>query len=104
MMKLQDAGTHNINLVSPSIWIPQIVEALSLAKQSGLNIPIVYNTGGYDDPDMIKMLDGIIDIYMPDIRYSSSEMAEKYSHIKNYVEYNRAAVKEMYQAGRNLKT
>jgi putative pyruvate formate lyase activating enzyme len=103
MLKLHEAGAHNINLVSPSIWIPQIIQALSAAKQSGLNIPIVYNTGGYDDPDIIKMLDGIIDIYMPDIRYSSNTMAEKYSHIKNYVEYSRASVREMYRQAGILK-
>ena len=97
MIRLQQAGTHNVNLVSPSIWIPQIIQTLTLAKQSGLKIPVVYNSGGYDDPDMIKMLDGLIDIYMPDIRYSSNEMAEKYSHIKNYVQYNRAAVREMFR-------
>jgi putative pyruvate formate lyase activating enzyme len=97
MLKLQKSGVHNINLVSPCIWVPQIIQSLSIAKQSGLNIPIVYNTGGYDDPEMIKILDGIIDIYMPDMRYSSSKMAKKYSHIKNYVEYNRAAIREMYR-------
>jgi putative pyruvate formate lyase activating enzyme len=103
MLKLQEAGVHNINLVSPSIWIPQIIQALSIAKKSGLKIPIVYNTGGYDDPDMIKMLCGIVDIYMPDIRYSSNKMAKKYSHIKNYVEYNRAAIGEMYRQAGILK-
>jgi putative pyruvate formate lyase activating enzyme len=103
MLKLQMAGVHNINLVSPSIWIPQIIQSLSFAKQSGLNIPIVYNTGGYDNPDMIKMLDGIIDIYMPDIRYSNNAIAQKYSHIKNYVEYNHAAIREMYRQAGILK-
>jgi putative pyruvate formate lyase activating enzyme len=103
MLKLQEAGVHNINLVSPTVWIPQIIEALLSARQSGLSIPIVYNTGGYDDPDMIKMLDGIVDVYMPDIRYSSSAMAQKYSHIKNYVEYNRAAIREMYRQAGILK-
>jgi putative pyruvate formate lyase activating enzyme len=103
MLKLQEAGVHNINLVSPSVWVPQIIEALLSARQSGLNIPIIYNSGGYDDPDMIKMLAGIVDIYMPDIRYSSNAMAQKYSHIKNYVEHNRAAVMEMYRQAGILK-
>jgi putative pyruvate formate lyase activating enzyme len=103
MLKLQQAGVHNINLVSPSIWTPQILQALSVAKHSGLKVPIVYNTGGYDDPEMIKMLDGVIDIYMPDIRYSRNTMAKKYSHIKNYVEYNRAAIREMYRQAGILK-
>jgi putative pyruvate formate lyase activating enzyme len=103
MLKLQEAGVHNINLVSPSIWIPQIMQTLSIAKQAGLKIPIVYNTGGYDDPEIIKMLSGIVDIYMPDIRYSSNEMAEKYSHIKNYVGNNRDAIREMYRQAGILK-
>jgi putative pyruvate formate lyase activating enzyme len=83
--------------VSPTIWLPQIVSAASIAAGGGLNIPMVYNTGGYDSIQTIKMLEGIIDIYMPDMRYSSNEMAFKYSGIKNYVENNRAAIKEMYR-------
>ncbi len=96
MIRLQDSGCHNINLVSPTIWIPQIIEAVLYAREKGLKIPLVYNTGGYDDPKIIKMLRGIIDIYMPDMRYSDNAMAERYSLVENYVSNNRDAVKEMY--------
>jgi putative pyruvate formate lyase activating enzyme len=97
MLSLEQQECHNINLVSPTIWIPQIIEALSIAKKSGLNIPIVYNTGGYEREQIIKLLDGIINIYMPDIRYSSDIMAERYSGVKNYVNNNRKSIKEMYR-------
>ncbi len=97
MIRLQDSGCHNINLVSPTIWIPQIIEAVIHARKRGLKIPLVYNTGGYDNPEIIKMLSGIIDIYMPDMRYSTNDMAEKYSLVENYVTNNRDSVKEMYR-------
>jgi putative pyruvate formate lyase activating enzyme len=103
MMMLQNLGCHNINFVSPTIWIPQIVKALSAARKKGLTVPTVFNTGGYDNPGIIKMLDGIIDIYMPDMRYSSNYMAEKYSIVKDYVRYNRQSVKEMYRQVGGLK-
>lgn len=103
MLMLQDLGCHNINFVSPTIWIPQIVGALSAARKKGLTIPTVFNTGGYDRPGIIKMLDGIIDIYMPDMRYSSDYMAKKYSLVKDYVRYNRQSVKEMYRQVGGLK-
>ncbi|MCG9480104.1 MAG: radical SAM protein [Actinomycetia bacterium] len=100
MLNLQHRGCHNINLVSPTIWIAQIVEALTLAKEKGLNLPVVYNTGGYENPEIIGMLDGIIDIYMPDMRYSNDDYAYRYSKIKNYSQYNRQSVINMYkQAG-----
>ncbi len=97
MLSLQHKGCHNINLVSPTIWIPQIIEAFSIAKKSGLKIPIVYNTGGYERKQAIKLLEGIVDIYMPDIRYSSNSMAERYSGVKNYVKNNRKSIIEMYR-------
>lgn len=103
MLRLQSIGCHNINLVSPTIWIPQIVKALLIARKRGLSVPIVYNTGGYDSPQIIKMLDGLIDIYMPDARYSSNIMAEKYSMVKDYVKYNRESLKEMYRQVEGLK-
>jgi putative pyruvate formate lyase activating enzyme len=103
MIKLQDAGCHNINFVSPTIWIPQIVRALFAARNNGLSIPTVFNTGGYDEPKIIKMLDGVIDIYMPDIRYSDSAMALKYSMVRRYVRYNRQSIKEMYRQVGGLK-
>ncbi len=103
ILKLQAEGCHNINFVSPTIWIPQIVEALSIAKKNGLTIPTVFNTGGYDNPQLIKMLSGAVDIYMPDARYSSSAAAEKYSGIKDYAKYNKQSLKEMYSQVGGLK-
>lgn len=103
MIELQAKKCHNINLVSPTIWIPQILNTVSMARRKGLNIPLVYNTGGYDNPKIIKSLEGIIDIYMPDMRYSSDLPAEKYSGIKNYVKNNRESIVEMYRQVGNLK-
>ncbi|MDP3789059.1 MAG: hypothetical protein Q8R48_01500, partial [Candidatus Omnitrophota bacterium] len=95
MLNLQKAGCHNINLVSPTHYVPQILMALEIALGEGLNIPVVYNTGGYDLIGTIKLLDGIIDIYMPDMRYSDDKMAWRYSDAPDYVECNRSAVREM---------
>lgn len=103
MIKLQNLSCHNINFVSPTIWIPQIVKALSIARNKGLSVPTVFNTGGYDNPKIIKMLDEIIDIYMPDMRYSNDDMARKYSMVEEYVRYNRQSVKEMYRQVGGLK-
>jgi putative pyruvate formate lyase activating enzyme len=103
MLMLQNLGCHNINFVSPTIWIPQIVEALSAARNKGLTLPTVFNTGGYDSPSIIKKLNSIIDIYMPDIRYSSDHAAKKYSMVEDYVRYNRQSVKEMYRQVGGLK-
>jgi len=102
MIWLKNAGCHNINFVSPTIWVPQIIKAAAIASKKGLDIPMVYNTGGYDNPEIIEMLKGVIDIYMPDIRYSSNNMALKYSKVKKYVENNRASLKEMYRQVGNL--
>ena len=102
LINLYKNRCHNINLVSPTIWIPRILESFLTARSYGLHIPLLYNTGGYESLETIKMLDGIIDIYMPDIRYSSNEMAERYSGAKNYVKHNRLAVKEMYRQVGNL--
>jgi len=104
MLVLQEKGCHNINFVTPTHFVPSIVEALKDAYSKGLNIPLVYNTGGYDSPHIIKALDGIIDIYMPDMRYSQDAMAEKHSSAPGYVLNNRAIVKEMYAQAGNLKT
>jgi len=103
MLDLQNAGCHNINFVSPTIWIPQIMKALHIAREKGLSIPTVFNTGGYDRPETIKMLDGLMDIYMPDMRYSDNKMAKKYSFVEEYVRYNRLSVKEMYRQVGGLK-
>jgi putative pyruvate formate lyase activating enzyme len=99
-----ELGCHNVNLVSPSHFVPQIVEALYLAAERGLHLPLVYNSGGYDSLATIQALDGIVDIYLPDIRYSNNEVALKYSGVKNYVENNRAALLEMYRQTGNLIT
>lgn len=95
MLELQNRGCHNINLVSPTHFMPAIAEALKEAYRLGLRIPLVYNTGGYDSPHVIRALDGIVDIYLPDMRYSDDLMAQKYSNAPGYVANNRAIVKEM---------
>ncbi len=81
MLELQDCGCHNINFVSPSHVVPQILEAVLIAARRGLNLPLVYNTGGYDALEMLKLLDGVIDIYMPDMKYASQQAARFYSKI-----------------------
>lgn len=103
MISLQNRGCHNINLVTPTHFTSQIVDSLILAIDKGLQIPLVYNCGGYESVETLKLLDGIIDIYMPDIKYSSNETAEKYSLIKNYWYVVRKAVKEMHRQVGNLK-
>jgi len=97
MVSLQELGCHNINFVSPTIYVPQILKALKIAVERGLNIPLVYNTGGYDSVEILKLLDGVIDIYMPDIKYSDDKIARKYSLVPNYWQKVRPAVKEMHR-------
>jgi putative pyruvate formate lyase activating enzyme len=97
MLSLQRRGCHNINLVSPTHVVPHILEALEIAVSRGLNLPLVYNSGGYDAIETLKLLDGIIDIYMPDMKYSDSKTGEQLSGIKDYPEVNRAAIKEMHR-------
>ncbi len=97
MLQLQAQGCHNINFVTPSHVVAQIIAAVDIATQQGLNLPLVYNTGGYDSPEALALLDGIIDIYMPDMKYGDSKLARKYSKVRNYVEVNFAAVKEMHR-------
>ncbi len=104
MLELQKQGCDNINLVTPTHFVPQIVRALVEAAGQGLRLPLVYNTGGYDSLATLKMLDGVIDIYLPDLRYADDKLARKYSHVRNYVEHNRAAIKEMYHQVSDLKT
>jgi putative pyruvate formate lyase activating enzyme len=96
MVNLQNQDCHNINLVSPTIWVPHILKALIIAIDKGLNIPLVYNTGGYASVSALKLLDNIIDIYMPDIKYSDSKIAKKYSQVDNYWGIVQKAVKEMH--------
>jgi putative pyruvate formate lyase activating enzyme len=97
MLSLQSRGCHNINLVSPTHVVPYILEALELAVGGGLHLPLVYNSGGYDSVGTLELLDGIVDIYMPDMKYSDEETAERFSGVKNYPEVNRAAVREMHR-------
>ncbi len=97
MLELQSQGCHNINLVSPSHVVAQIIAAMRIAAEKGLRLPLVYNTGGYDSLEALELLDGIIDIYMPDMKYGDSAVARKYSTIRDYVEFNRAAIREMHR-------
>ncbi|AFM22540.1 pyruvate formate lyase activating protein-like uncharacterized Fe-S protein [Acetomicrobium mobile DSM 13181] len=104
MLELQGTGCHNINLVSPTHCVAQILEALLIAFEEGLKIPIVYNTGGYDSVDTLKLLDGIVDIYMPDIKYGDDEAGMRYSIAPNYFSVAKKAVKEMHRQVGDLKT
>jgi putative pyruvate formate lyase activating enzyme len=97
MLELQALGCHNINLVSPSHVVAQFLEALVLAAQAGLRLPIVYNTGGYDSMRSLELLDGVVDIYMPDMKYASDRIARVYSKIPHYPQVNQAAVLEMHR-------
>jgi putative pyruvate formate lyase activating enzyme len=97
MLSLQRAGCHNVNLVSPSHVVAQVLGALPIAARGGLRLPLVYNTGGYDSPEALALLDGVIDVYMPDMKYADSELARRYSHVRDYVAVNRAAVREMHR-------
>jgi putative pyruvate formate lyase activating enzyme len=100
MIRLQELGAHNINLVTPGHFAPQIMGALLIAYGRGLNIPLVYNCGGYESLEMLKLWDGIMDVYMPDMKYADPALAEAYSSAPDYPEVNRAAVAEMArQAG-----
>lgn len=96
-LQLQEKGAANINLVTPTHYIPQIRKALLLAKDNGLTLPIVYNTGGYENVESLRLLDGLIDIYLPDLKYVSSELSAAYSHAADYFEKASAALCEMYR-------
>ncbi|MGQ9456412.1 MAG: radical SAM protein [Armatimonadota bacterium] len=97
MMGLADRGCHNINLVTPTHQVVQIVRAIAIARNRGLNIPIVYNCGGYESVEVLELLEGIIDIYMPDIKYGSNESGERYSGIHDYWDRCREAIREMHR-------
>lgn len=97
MIELQKKGCHNINLVTPTPQVPQIVKAISLAIKKGLRIPLVYNTSSYDSVEVLKLLDGIVDIYMPDTKYSDNKIALKYSNVPRYFEIMKKAIKEMHR-------
>ncbi len=97
MLSLQEQGCHNINFVSPTHFVPQIVRAVELAVREGLYIPLVYNTNGYDMVETLRLLDGIVDIFLPDLKYGDDDTAYKYSKIKDYVTHAREALREMYR-------
>lgn len=100
MHALQERGCHNINLVTPTHYLPQIIAALPSAIDRGLHIPLVYNCGGYESLEIIKLLDGIIDIYMPDVKFADRGVAEQYTQAPDYPEVVKGVVKEMHrQAG-----
>jgi len=103
MLELQALGCHNINFVTPTHYTPQLVRAIRVAAEKGLKLPIVWNCGGYENVEIVKLLDGIVDIYMPDIKYSSSEVAKKYSDAPDYFERCKEAVKEMHRQVGDLK-
>jgi putative pyruvate formate lyase activating enzyme len=103
MLTLQERGCHNINLVSPTHVVPQILEALEIAANLGLRLPLVYNSGGYDASETLEILDGVVDIYMPDMKYDDEKIAEELSGVKNYPSINRTALKEMYRQVGDLR-
>jgi len=103
MLTLQKDGCHNINLVTPTHFAPQLVKSISIGSEKGLKIPIVWNCGGYESVEIIKLLDGIVDIYLPDIKYGRKDSAEKYSNASDYFERCKESVEEMYRQVGNLK-
>ncbi|AKA71330.1 radical SAM protein [Clostridium scatologenes] len=102
-LEQQKRGAHNINLVTPTHYVPQIIEALKISKASGLNIPILFNTSGYENIETIKLLEGYIDVYLPDIKYFNNKYSQKYSNAENYFAYASNAVKEMFSQVGNIK-
>jgi putative pyruvate formate lyase activating enzyme len=97
MLAVQQMGCHNLNLVTPTHVTPQVLEALCLAAEDGLRIPIVYNCGGYESLETLELLDGVVDIYMPDFKYADSEVAARYSDAPDYPDVARAALREMFR-------
>jgi putative pyruvate formate lyase activating enzyme len=102
-LNLQSRGCHNINLVTPTHLVAQILAALLLAVRAGLHIPLVYNTGGYDKLETLRLLDGLVDIYLPDMKFNDVQTAKQLTGCKNYPAINRAAVQEMYRQVGNLR-
>ena len=97
MLHLQGMGCHNINFVTPTHQVPQILRALPIAVEGGLQVPLVYNCGGYESLDMLRLLDGVFDIYMPDFKYADADIAKKYSQVEKYPEVAKAALRLMHQ-------
>ena len=103
MIELQNRNCHNIGLVSPTHFSAQILKSIYIAAQKGLNLPIIYNTNGYDSVEMLKLSDGVIDIYLPDLKYGSNEYGKTYSKVDNYFDHAKNAIKEMFnQVGDEL--
>ncbi len=96
-LELQERKANNINLVTPTIYAYQIIDAIKLAKEKGLKLPIIYNSNGYENIQTIKDLEGYIDVYLPDLKYYNDDIAKKYSNAKNYFKYATIAIKEMYR-------
>ena len=96
-IKQQEKDVENINLVTPTSYVPQIIEAIKIARNKGLKLPIVYNTNGYEKVDTLKMLEGYVDIYLPDFKYSDNKLAKRLSKVDNYFEIATRALKEMYR-------
>ncbi len=97
MLQLQEMGCHNINLVSPSHVVAQILGALAVAAENGLRLPLVYNSGGYDSLEALALLDGVVDMYMPDMKYGGTETGRRYSRVPDYARVNQVAVRKMYR-------
>lgn len=94
-LELQGKGAHNLNLVTAGHFVPQVIEALDMAKERGLSLPVVYNTGAYEEVDTLRLLEGYVDIYLPDLKYVDAGLSEKYSHAPDYFHKARAAITEM---------
>ena len=92
----QGKNAHNINLVTPTMYVYQIIEAIKMARNNGLKIPIIYNSNGYENIETINLLNGYIDVYLPDLKYYTNELSKKYSNVDNYFEIATKAIKEMY--------
>jgi putative pyruvate formate lyase activating enzyme len=97
MLNLEKRGAHNINFVTPTHYVPQLMESMLIAYKNGMKIPIVYNSSGYDSLQMLQLLDGVIDVYMPDMRYADGKNSQKYSDVSDYPEINREAIREMHR-------
>ncbi len=96
-IKQQEKDVENINLVTPTSYVPQIIESIKIARKNGLKLPIVYNTNGYEKVETLKMLEGYVDIYLPDFKYSDDELGKRLSKVDNYFEIATEALKEMYR-------
>ncbi|HSB11968.1 MAG TPA: radical SAM protein [Blastocatellia bacterium] len=96
-LELQQQGCHNINWVSPTHFVPQLAKSLLIAAEQGLRLPVVYNTNAYDSVEVLKLLDGIVDVYLPDLKYSDEDVGREYSKVPEYVRHSRAAIKEMHR-------